>query len=654
MKRATTRHDADSNRTERDARDSGSTRDDSSKPARPAARLHAQYGNQRVKRLFEDDEHEPSSPTPQRRDQSTAVADSLDRPDQRTMTLSSKTSDSDRTVHRSTDSRAESSVADLCPRCERRYRAGKPLDCDDCETALRRSTDKSESAGTVSLGNAESDVRISDPTDAHEQEAERVAEAIARRPRSDESREDTRQNAVRSTGGTATSTTEGPFEAVRTGGRSLPDSTREFFEGQFGADLSDVRVHTGSNADVAAQSIDAEAFTVGSDVVFASGNYRPETSSGRRLLAHELTHVVQNRPGQRAATATVRRQVATGGQPVAIGSGATGALGPDSLHGGSGSTGSPGQSDLSSPRFAGNETLESVLDDRKLLRRGDRGEAVRRVQRALVDAGHYLTDHGVDGIYGPETAAAVEAFQQANGLSQDGIVGDGTLQVLDSEYPEPNQRTAPGFESGGDWTEQCVLDVFCEWNEKAVEEFGSVVDLATFEKVRIETRRFENGMWRPDTRVERWNGYLSAGDEEIGIRKDLSCEEACGTLYQEWYHLHQPRDQPIYRSEVRAHRAEEQFRIDHGLPADSAQFRRTDPESNEQVVDVEGIESYVQDKYLEPGEEKSKDIRGRTLGGKVEVVENGKVETRRPREGDVYDIIKPKGRSPLNVSSWSC
>ena len=73
--------------------------------------------------------------------------------------------------------------------------------------------------------------------------------------------------------------------------------TRAYFEPRFGTDFSDVRLHTGPAADRAAQSVCARAFTVGRDIAFASHQYAPSTPQGRRLLAHELTHVVQQRGG---------------------------------------------------------------------------------------------------------------------------------------------------------------------------------------------------------------------------------------------------------------------------------------------------------------------------------------------------------------------
>ncbi len=77
------------------------------------------------------------------------------------------------------------------------------------------------------------------------------------------------------------------------GGHPLPDSVRKFFEPRFGYDFSGVRIHTGNRASEVARSINAQAFTKGTDIVFGSGQYKPGSCSGDRLLAHELTHVVQ-------------------------------------------------------------------------------------------------------------------------------------------------------------------------------------------------------------------------------------------------------------------------------------------------------------------------------------------------------------------------
>ena len=80
---------------------------------------------------------------------------------------------------------------------------------------------------------------------------------------------------------------------MRQGGRPLDSDNRNFFEARFGRDFGAVRIHTNSQAADSARSVNALAYTVGSNVVFNSGQYAPQSDQGRRLLAHELTHVVQ-------------------------------------------------------------------------------------------------------------------------------------------------------------------------------------------------------------------------------------------------------------------------------------------------------------------------------------------------------------------------
>jgi hypothetical protein len=86
---------------------------------------------------------------------------------------------------------------------------------------------------------------------------------------------------------------EDQIESRRGSGESLPDSAREFFEPRFGQDFSGVSIHTGAESDTLNRELNARAFTTGQDIFFRTGEYDPESSDGRELLAHELTHVVQ-------------------------------------------------------------------------------------------------------------------------------------------------------------------------------------------------------------------------------------------------------------------------------------------------------------------------------------------------------------------------
>ena len=88
--------------------------------------------------------------------------------------------------------------------------------------------------------------------------------------------------------------------SLNSSGQSMSASSRQFFEPRFGHDFSNVKIHTGSVAAKSAQAINALAYTSGNNIVFNSGQYSPESDSGKKLMAHELTHVVQQSGGSKA------------------------------------------------------------------------------------------------------------------------------------------------------------------------------------------------------------------------------------------------------------------------------------------------------------------------------------------------------------------
>jgi len=107
-------------------------------------------------------------------------------------------------------------------------------------------------------------------------------------------------------------TTEAPaivHDVVASAGEPLDADTRQALEPRFGFDFSRVRVHHDAQAAESAQSIRAQAFTVGTDIAFAEGRYDPKSATGQRLLAHELAHVVQQ---GRADALTVQREPVSG------------------------------------------------------------------------------------------------------------------------------------------------------------------------------------------------------------------------------------------------------------------------------------------------------------------------------------------------------
>ena len=167
-----------------------------------------------------------------------------------------------------------------------------------------------EQQGKLVLGSAQAPIAIQPKLtlnaggDIYEQEAERVSEHVMRMPEQHPlhacacggvcprcQAKASQPNAVH--GSEQAAAPPHVHEELASAGRPLDSSARAFFEPRFGHDFSDVRVHVGSAAEQSASDLQARAYTAGHDIVFGTGQFAPETPEGRRLLAHELTHVVQ-------------------------------------------------------------------------------------------------------------------------------------------------------------------------------------------------------------------------------------------------------------------------------------------------------------------------------------------------------------------------
>jgi hypothetical protein len=122
-------------------------------------------------------------------------------------------------------------------------------------------------------------IQVGAPNDRYEREADRAADRAMRGAESADQRP----------------AGESGSDHAGSGGRPLPDGVRGSFESRFGADFSRVRVHTDERAAAMAERINARAFTLHQDVYFARNAFAPATSGGRRLIAHELAHTIQQR-----------------------------------------------------------------------------------------------------------------------------------------------------------------------------------------------------------------------------------------------------------------------------------------------------------------------------------------------------------------------
>ena len=138
--------------------------------------------------------------------------------------------------------------------------------------------------------------------DKYEQEADRVSEQVMRMPDSalqrqtDEEKQDDVIQAKR-VEKTSTSTKYVQLPSLNNG-HSLPKATQQFFSSRMDYDFSHVSVHSDTQAAQSASDLNARAYTYGNNVVFNKGEYTPDSHAGKKLLAHELTHVIQQNGGR--------------------------------------------------------------------------------------------------------------------------------------------------------------------------------------------------------------------------------------------------------------------------------------------------------------------------------------------------------------------
>jgi Domain of unknown function (DUF4157)/Pre-toxin TG len=145
--------------------------------------------------------------------------------------------------------------------------------------------------------NAQAKLKVNQPGDKYEQEADKIAHNIVNSPNNDlENAEKIKVQKKMSTPESAIHIppeVEKMVQEMKSKGVPLDNKTRSFFQPRFGVDLGNVRIHKENNQERMARALRANAFTIGNDIVFAEGKYQPETNEGQELIAHELVHVEQ-------------------------------------------------------------------------------------------------------------------------------------------------------------------------------------------------------------------------------------------------------------------------------------------------------------------------------------------------------------------------
>lgn len=234
------------------------------------------------------------------------------------------------------DKKPETKSHNLAPQIRRKTESSQSMNSPvDRILFLQRTIGNQAVGRLIKSGALQTKLKIGQLGDVYEQEADTVAEQVMRMPDFSESKDtriqrkcpkclrgllgmdkkDEKLQAKEIRGETpeVTSNMETNINALRGGGQPLPESVSAFFEPRFSTDFSRVRVHSGGAAEQSAREVNANAYTVGHNVVFGAGQFAPGTHEGRRLIAHELTHVVQ----QSRSAAAVQRAPTPAADPSA-------------------------------------------------------------------------------------------------------------------------------------------------------------------------------------------------------------------------------------------------------------------------------------------------------------------------------------------------
>ena len=342
--------------------------------------------------------------------------------------------------------------------------------------------------------------------------------------------------------------------ATKTGGKPLAKDTRHFMSNTMGADFSGVRIHTGLNAVQMNQEMGARAFTLGNNIYFNTGEYNPGNTKGKRLLAHELTHVVQQKNN---GINQIQRAIGDG-------------------------------HDLSSPRFATDTTLQNIYDGTGTLKNGDESESVRKVQHAIHDSGIRFRGHGIDGKFGNYTERWVTRFQRRNRVTGDprGEVGDATLEKLDQLFPAtamPADATAP-------YSFPVMLQILCAWNSAMIRDLRNLY-VHMVADLEWADERFNGTSWVPHPTP----GEGETDGHSIYVATDNTNENVAKALYHEYQHARAPyvfRSRSWAEEESYAFRVETDWAIARGITPDPS-LTTTDPGTGEVTADSSGISSTV-------------------------------------------------------------
>jgi len=546
---------------------------------------------------------------------------------------------------------------------------------------------------------------VGESGDKYEQEADRVAEQMMQMSESQPVRkvgvsgwdQPSRFNLQRNGTDQAALSAVSPIvhDVLHSSGQPLDSATRNFVESRFGDDFSQVRVHTGSKAAESARTMNAQAYTVGRDVVFGGGQYATATIEGKRLLAHELTHVLQqqNSPGLQGSVLqckgptlygflrglgraiagfftgrephydeqTLQRYLKTlddtgdieddfdsdnkargivnawkeGGSPYALTSRRKALLIREM------------QSD-----FTGDDDERAILE---ILGRSYNFELTYIFGAGGVSAKKLNSDfhtkewHCLQNFYQRRFEGGMEAVLKGK------VKPIGQPVALGESLPECSIPGAlPGFPAF--WSIECLLGILCSQDKTIVAQLPNL----TVQKANQVTEfywEYDGTRWVHKNRTR--GAFSSVSQRIIGLKTTQSCADAAQSVVHEVRHQNQPTTWTVLERERDAYTFTEEWTIKRGLPG-RPRFRQRIKGTKEETVSPDEIEKYVKRRYsgitTTPGDEI---IDHNAAGETVVQRPDGTTYTRPPQAGDTHqDVARTRanlaGLPEVDPTKWVC
>ena len=396
-------------------------------------------------------------------------------------------------------------------------------------------------------------------------------------------------------------------------------------------DFSRVRVHTDARAAESAQAVGALAYTVGRDVIFGAGRYAPQTASGRELLAHELTHVVQQQHAPQSGVVQ-RKGASFGGffsniiRSVSEFFGHTMSFDVEELQKylkGLDETG-----DIEDD-FNSDFKARAVVNAWRL---GGSPYALTERRKALL-----IREMQEGATWDDDEKAILEILERSYNFELSYIFGTGGVKVkdLNSDFhgdewerlkffygrrfedgdamakgnlskpvglATPLGEVLPGLSSSmfaempgskAEWDVPCLLGILCSEDQAVVSQLPSL-KVQKADEVTEVYWEYDGAAWKMKER-ER-GAFSNAADKVIGLKKDVNCPTAAQHIIHEVHHQNQPATWTTPEKEKDAYTFEEEWLLKRGLPGRRA-FRTTKPDTQEEMVNVPAIEEYVGKKY---------------------------------------------------------